>query len=299
MYVSPIRSASSVQADRVQAHILKLVRDTANADGPVLEAVLHHLSFPGHGVRGGIALQAARCMNLTVDAAIPVAACCELLHNASLIHDDLFDGDTERRGAETVWSKFGRDIALCAGDLLISCAYAALADLPESAPYRDLITSVHRHVAETIHGQAADLLSAGNTSAALPAYKAMAAGKSGPLLCLPLDLIFTISGDKTARTVAREAVRSCAVAYQIADDLADLPTDELSPQSAAANIVIVLERSEGLDRATAISRAAAMARRMLNDARATARALPGGTDAIACGLADLIGTKLDRISNAA
>jgi geranylgeranyl diphosphate synthase type II len=265
----------------------------AEGDSPVLQAVQHHLASPGRGVRGKMALQAARCVNLGMEFALPVAACAELLHNASLIHDDLSDGDTSRRGVETVWSKFGRDVALCAGDLLISCAYMALADLPEGAPYRSLIRRVHLLVAQTIHGQAADLLAARNTVPAVTAYEAMAAAKSGPLLCLPLDLIFTISGDAAARDIVQHAVRSCAVAYQIADDLDDLPMDALSPQTAAANIVIVMERAEACDRATSLARAAHMARCKLQQARSSARALPAGTDAIVCGLADFIETKLD------
>jgi geranylgeranyl diphosphate synthase type II len=294
MYVSPITPDPLAGGDAVIARMRALAEVAAPPDSPVLLAVRHHLAAPGHGVRGKMALEATRLMGLDTQTGVAIAAVCDLLHNASLIHDDLSDGDTERRGIPTVWSLFGRDIALCAGDLLLSCAYLALSDLPPSLPVGRLLVRVHQHVAETIHGQAADL-QASRSASAVAAYEAMAAAKSGPLLALPLDLVFTITGELTARDASRDAVRCCAVAYQIADDLADLAADELFAQTAAANIVVVHERAARLDRETAIARATAMARDRLDAARGLARTLPNGTGAIVAALAALIEPKLDRI----
>ncbi len=293
MYVSAIRTDSVAQIDPVLSRMRHLVEQSAPLNSAVLRAVHHHLAAPGQGIRGKMALQAALCMGMDAQTAIPLAACCDLLHNASLIHDDLSDGDTERRGIPTVWSVYGRDVALCAGDLLISCAYLALSDLPQSALIGALLRRVHAHVARTIHGQAADLLPAAAGCDPIAAYLATAGAKSGPLLCLPLDLAFTLCGDHTARDLSRDAIMACALAYQMADDLDDVASDERTEQGAAANIVIVLQRSLGCNRATALQRATVMARNHLTQACRLAAALPNGTDAIVRELARRIDLKLN------
>ena len=60
---------------------------------------------------------------LSEDTLLDIAASTQLLHDASLIHDDLIDEDTERRGCLAIWKKYGKAKALLIGDLLISKAY--------------------------------------------------------------------------------------------------------------------------------------------------------------------------------
>ena len=129
-------------------------------DGVLLRAVEYHLArrvvFEPPG------LDASFALGLPKRDATAIATACELLHNASLIHDDLQDQDAERRGQPAVWAKFGPDVAICAGDLLLSAAYAALAALGETAA--PVIAHMHTRVAITIQGQSEDLDCAAVTS---------------------------------------------------------------------------------------------------------------------------------------
>lgn len=92
------------------------------ASGILKEALLYHSQAPGKLLRPIFAQKVCESLELDPEGAIPWAACCELLHNATLIHDDLQDGDSFRRGRPTVWKKFGANQAINAGDFALICA---------------------------------------------------------------------------------------------------------------------------------------------------------------------------------
>ena len=76
-------------------------------DGAMTTAALYHLRSGGGRVRAELALISARALRLPRHITIAISAACELLHNASLVHDDLQDGDASRRGKIAVWKRFG------------------------------------------------------------------------------------------------------------------------------------------------------------------------------------------------
>jgi geranylgeranyl diphosphate synthase type II len=189
-----------------------------------------------------------------------MATCCELLHTASLIHDDLQDRDYLRRGKQAVWSLFGDDVALCAGDLLFLEAYSALSDVTDNAAIPRLVAQTHAAVAQIIHGQASPALPPHADFHRLAAYQVMAGAKSGPLLSLPFALVLSYCNRPDLAATSVRAVRAFSIAYQIADDLADLEAETRTARGAATNIVVVLETWGGRDRATAKMAADQMAR---------------------------------------
>lgn len=273
--------------------MLSVAIGSADPQSPVCQAVIHHLRTPGLRVRSQIALHAADCLGVDAQSALAIATCCELLHNASLIHDDLQDRDQLRRGTQAVWSMFGDDVALCAGDLLLSSAYAALAGVTDVAAIPRLVAQTHAAVAQTIRGQASPALPPHADFDRLAAYEAMAAAKSGPLLSLPFGLVLSYCNRPDLVAMSASAVREFSIAYQIADDLADFETDSRTVLGAAANIIGVLEAAGDPDRATAEAQAILMARAKLAEALAVAAELPHGTAAILSELAARITLKLD------
>ncbi|MFE1554098.1 polyprenyl synthetase family protein [Streptomyces sp. NPDC058734] len=85
----------------------------------------------GHGgklIRPAFTLLCSAATGGTAAEALPAAAAIELLHNASLIHDDIMDGDRSRRHRPTAWVRFGVPRALLAGDALIALGFEVLAD---------------------------------------------------------------------------------------------------------------------------------------------------------------------------
>ena len=110
----------------------------------------------GKGLRLTLAVLSAEAVGAPAEVAVPGAVAAELVHNFSLLHDDIIDGDTERRHRATVWSAFGTDEAIISGDALHNLAYQVLLDDP--SPQRQAAAArLTRATAAMIAGQAADM----------------------------------------------------------------------------------------------------------------------------------------------
>lgn len=204
--------------------LLEHIHQDLAADNPLLEVISYHLEAGGQRVRMKMALSAARALELTDALCLNLALACEFLHNASLIHDDIHDRDATRRNKPAIWCAFGTDLAILAGDYLISLAYRCLAESPE--PTGPLIMRLHETIALLIEGQTLDIQNSGmETAVSLSRYTDIAKKKSGTLLSLPLELALIASGHSESIGIANQAGSAFAVAYQIMDDVRDLQSD--------------------------------------------------------------------------
>ena len=88
-----------------------------------------HLASGGSRTRAKLCIEAGLALQLHAKTIIALASSIELLHNASLIHDDLQDADATRRGRQSVWKKYGKSHAVCAGDVMIAAAFGSLANV--------------------------------------------------------------------------------------------------------------------------------------------------------------------------
>jgi geranylgeranyl pyrophosphate synthase len=275
---------SAVSLSDVDTEINRLV---ASMPSRVTDAAMYHLSAGGARVRAQLGLEAAAALNLSAQACVACAAAPELLHNASLVHDDLQDGDDMRRGAATVWSKYGNDIAISTGDLLISAAYATIANHPHPARALGIM---HHAIAVTIAGQTEEC----RTGIPTPEdCTNVAANKSGPLLALPIRLAL-IAAEAPGHDIAERAARGLAIAYQTLDDIADR-ADDLA--NGATNICLSLEAS-GHTPAHSQTLARYRAHASLDAARQDARKLPSNVGASFLRLADRLEAQLKGIVHA-
>lgn len=210
-------------------------------------AATHHFHAGGRRIRAQLALHAAQQLNLSERTAVAIASASELLHNASLIHDDLQDRDTHRRGVPAVWKLFGDEVAVCSGDLLLSAAYAALAQIDDPTCLAEMIAAMHRGTAAAIRGQSADVAHRNTPVEDLATYLQIAAGKSGALLGLPLELALLAAHQKSSCAMAREAAEAFSIGYQIADDLDDLESDaETAELTSKLNVGWLLLRIDDI-----------------------------------------------------
>jgi geranylgeranyl pyrophosphate synthase len=240
----------------LERRMLAIVRDSdsfeSRAPYQALTAASYHLGSGGQRVRGMLALHAGNCLGLTPADSQTLAATCELLHNASLIHDDLHDRDILRRGKSSVWHRFGDDVAICAGDLLLSASYLALSQLTQIDRLPALFALMHRRISSAIRGQCTDLKRPTHRAVTIDDFNNIARIKSGALLSLPTELALLAAGESLALGQARQAAESFAIAYQIYDDLLDVEKDTArnavknldksqSGNTAVCNIVIILQ----------------------------------------------------------
>jgi geranylgeranyl diphosphate synthase type I len=248
--------------------------------GSACAAALEHLSSPGKQVRARLALHSARSLGLDLRSAIAIAAASELIHNASLVHDDIQDGSDLRRGNLTIWARHGRDIAICAGDLMISAAYAALAQVGGPHVSRAL-ARMHKRISQVIYGQVSDLASRDAASTTFFQYRTIAIAKSAPLLGLPLELSLIHAGRLDCLVQAERAADAFALAYQMADDVEDVESDMAN---GSLNAVVVFAREMPIERARLLVRR--LVNRTFRQASRLAGSLPSDSGALMASMAD-------------
>jgi len=117
------------------------------------EAAHHLIRGGGKHIRSLLTLLCCEAVNGDIDKALKAALAAELLQTASLIHDDIIDDDQYRRGVQSVHRRYGRDIALIAGDLLIAQAVRVIAEI--GVP--ELVVQMAIGGVRMCEGEAADL----------------------------------------------------------------------------------------------------------------------------------------------
>jgi geranylgeranyl diphosphate synthase type I len=174
---------------------------------------------------GGKRIRPALCLYAgglfgNAEVAMPGAVAVELVHNFSLIHDEVQDHDAERHGRPTLWALLGTAQAINAGDFLYSRATSALLD-GAAAPERrlDALQLLTEAVGRMIGGQWADLSFESRDDVTTDEYLAMISGKTGALLGSPLAIGATLAGapPATAEALGRWG-ESIGLAFQIHDD---------------------------------------------------------------------------------
>jgi len=257
--------------ETLESRLLAACVTPGHPGNPCYVAAQAHFSAGGARIRAQICLEAGLRLGVTPEDTLQLAVLCELLHNSSLIQDDLLDRTQMRRGKASVWMAFGETIAVCLSDLMLSGAYASLSYLSATAVIPAALALVHERTRDVILGQAVENLEDDSCQGTLALYEKRARGKSSSLLSLPLELPLLISGNAGAMQDAREAASRFAIAYQISDDLEDLEQDEAR---GSLNAVLMLESRQGLSRAQATSTAAAHALQLLEQSNDYAAKLP-------------------------
>jgi geranylgeranyl pyrophosphate synthase len=220
----------------VEEKMRSLCAETGHANDIFLRALDGHLGAGGQRTRAKISLTCGARLGLRKTDSIALAASVELLHNASLIQDDLQDKARLRRGSPTVWSEYGANCAIGLTDLTIAAAFRALAKVSKPDTLAGLIEHLYRAISVTLRGQTDDLGGAVNS---LADALSVARRKSGPLFALALELPLSFAGRHTFLPQASEAAESFGMGYQIYDDIVDLDEDRAS--KSQSNIVIALE----------------------------------------------------------
>lgn len=161
------------------------------------------------------------------EPALPAAAAVELLHNFSLIHDDIEDQDATRRGRPTLWALWGEAQAINAGDALFALAYRALLDLQHTGtpPERllDALRRFDRAVLQLTAGQCLDIAFEKENTVTEATYLQMVGGKTAALLGLVCELGGLLAGASAERVAAlREFGTYLGLSFQMQDDILGL-----------------------------------------------------------------------------
>ena len=170
--------------------------------------------------RAALTMWACEACGGEAEWAVPAAAAAELIHNFTLVHDDIQDGDTMRRHRPTVWAVWGEAQGINAGDGLFAIAYLALlAPGPRSERRMRAARSLSQAVLEVIEGQSLDLALEGRPDTPQATYLRLITAKTGALLGACMEMGATLAG-ASARTLTklRNAGRLLGETFQIRDD---------------------------------------------------------------------------------
>jgi geranylgeranyl diphosphate synthase, type I len=173
----------------------------------------------GKAVRPTISLLAAEAVGSQAGLALPGAVAVELVHDFSLLHDDVMDGDRERRHRPTVWALFGTGQAIVVGDALLALAHELLLEDPRPEA-RAAAAELTRATAEMIAGQADDLAFESRLDVSLDECLGMTGRKTGALLsCAAAVGGILGGGDRRSVDGLRSYGRHLGLAFQAVDDI--------------------------------------------------------------------------------
>ncbi len=208
----------------------------------------HPVSIPGgKRVRPLLLLLCAEASGGDWHDALPAAAAVEILHNFSLIHDDIEDVSPLRHGRATVWKQWGVANAINAGDAMFALAYAALAGLrgrvPDSVAL-DALDIFNATNLDLTRGQHLDMRFETQPTVTAGDYLTMIEGKSAALLAAAAQLGALIgSHDPAVATHYHAFGLNLGLAFQIRDDVLGIWGDPAVTGKSAATDILARKKS--------------------------------------------------------
>ena len=203
--------------------LAQALESTVNRYGQQADALAqasqHHFSSRGKRTRSKLMFAATPHIQNS-QALVHAGAAIELIHEASIVHDDIQDQTTRRRGLPTVWRKFGANAALLLGDHLVAAAFRSIAEAPDIDNIKTpLMLELSESVSRAASGQHLQLTNETGGDAE-GFYVNVAINKTGALLALPLQFASLFNRKVASDTMAaRRCGEQLGLAYQILDDL--------------------------------------------------------------------------------
>jgi geranylgeranyl diphosphate synthase type I len=173
----------------------------------------------GKAIRGALAVLSAEAIGAPASDGVPGALAVEFVHNFSLLHDDVMDGDTERRHRSTAWTVFGSSAAILAGDALLALAFETLLDVDpvRAQPAGRSLAAATQHL---IVGQVGDLDFERRLDVTLDECLEMAAGKTASLMACSASIGAHLAAAPAAVVQALDVFGyELGLAFQLVDDL--------------------------------------------------------------------------------
>jgi geranylgeranyl diphosphate synthase type I len=221
------------------------------------------ISPAGKLVRPRLCLLSCRAVGGDAFAAVPAAAAVELVHDFSLIHDDIEDRDDLRRGRPTVWKLWGEAQGINAGDCLYSLAYAVLGEGDDAAAETTrrlrAVAVLSEACVRLCEGQAHDIALQSQQDISETEYLDMVARKTGAIMAAAAQMGALAGGASEAQGGAfRQFGSELGTAFQIRDDVLGIWGDpdktgkpvgsDLSRKRCSYPVIWGLAQARGQDR---------------------------------------------------
>lgn len=233
----------------------ELQRQVACLDQPRTRAfhemLTYHMGWTGEGagpeatgkrIRPLMVLLTAAACGADWKRALPAAAAVELVHNFSLVHDDIQDNSPKRRGRPTAWVRWGAPMAINVGDALFVISNQALIDLLEFHSADRVVRAssiLHDTCLDLTRGQFLDMSYEERHDLSVDDYWPMVGGKTAALLAACCQIGALLGGaDETRQESYRAFGFDLGLAFQVQDDILGIWGDEaVTGKSAASDLV--------------------------------------------------------------
>ena len=192
------------------------------------DAAGHLIVHGGKRLRPYMVIKSCEILGGKMNNALPAASAVEMIHNFTLVHDDIMDNDEMRHGVQTVHKKFGMPIAILAGDVLFSKAFQVVSEskLKEHA-IAQLISRLAKACVDVCEGQLLDIRMAGQgRNPNEKEYIEMISKKTAALFDVSCAMGAICATGKTTDVTNLSAFgRNLGIAFQITDDLIGIMGD--------------------------------------------------------------------------
>jgi geranylgeranyl diphosphate synthase type I len=224
MKASSIKSELESYASTVNEFIL---RSLEGKPKELYQASSHLIRTGGKRLRPFMVIKSCEMLGGTVKRALPAAAAVELVHNFTLVHDDIMDNDEMRHGTATVHRYYGMPLAILAGDILFSKSFQLItfngrkAGIPDG-DITNMVTQLSRACTEICEGQATDIgYASGSRLPSVQQYIDMIGKKTAALFEVSCALGALSAPNHTARDIQNLSSfgRNIGIAFQLVDDL--------------------------------------------------------------------------------
>lgn len=192
--------------------------------GALKEGVVFQVLSGGKRLRAALCLAVCEVFSGSYRPALGFAAAMEHLQNFTLVHDDIADGDVERRGRESAWRRFGLPHGINIGDAFVPLAALAIVESDvDPATKTRLVRVVGDHGLEVVEGQSLDIALRANDAPTEDAYVECTEKKTGAFFAMAIVGGAVIGGASEPQLELLGAFgREAGVAFQIRDDLLDV-----------------------------------------------------------------------------
>lgn len=255
---------------------MRAIRDEQGTISPIMWAIVDYQfgwdaeagqvdkNVSGKRIRPVIMALVAQAVSGTYRHVLPAGAALELIHNFTLLHDDVMDKSLERRHRPAVWTRWGGAQAINAGDGLYALANLAMTRLPDQGADPAKTVKAHRALAQaclwTAEGQMLDIDFETRDTVRAEEYITMIANKTGTLIEAAAYIGALLStDDETVAEGYGAFARNLGIAFQVRDDYLDIWGETAQTGKPVANdirekkksypVLVALERASDADRA--------------------------------------------------
>ena len=239
--------------------------DNLNVDGTphsLYEPIAYSIAAGGKRLRPMLTVLACNIFSDNALSALPAAAALEVFHTFTLLHDDVMDNATVRRGKPSVYGKWGTNAALLSGDAMMIYSYKLLQQTP--VEYLPAVLGCFNYTAMTVcEGQQVDMEFEKRTDVTMEEYMAMIDKKTAALLA-GATMIGAIQGgaDTQSRQHLFTFATNLGLAFQLQDDLLDAYGTEATLGKPIGGDIV--EGKKSFLMLTALSKADAQTRKTLS-----------------------------------